>query len=193
LGESGERAEGEDGESKLTEQGLYSPEHIIDRCTGNTVEDPEFQAMNDHRISRVLQLTRRNKVADVARFIPQTHYLLFTPEGKIIAKPGADRRYQFPTVGTGSRVPYELPVEVIPPGGIEDEGFVGHQVSLAGGQTDQIPDGYEAHDPQDVLRNLYGSMGLKVNRPYQALDRAYSRAILRALKRSKVSAPTQSG
>jgi hypothetical protein len=55
------------------------------------------------------------------------------------------------------------------------------------GETDTVPEGYEAVDPQSALKDMYASMGMSANRPYQSLDRARARAIVRYLKKKQKS------
>ncbi len=44
-------------------------------------------------------------------------------------------------------------------------------------------------DPKDVLRTMYGGMGLSANAPYRDVDRARARAIAHLIKRRAKTQP----
>lgn len=125
------------------------------------------------------------KTADVAQLQPMRQHLLFTPEGQLIARRLPDRRFAFPVEGSGKPAPYEPPIRFVPPDGVPEEGYHGYEIGLRVGQADEIPEGFEAVDPKDALRDFYASMGLARNIHYRQLDRARARAITRYLRRRR--------
>jgi 8-oxo-dGTP pyrophosphatase MutT (NUDIX family) len=125
------------------------------------------------------------KKADAAAFLPKSEFVLFSKDGKLIVRRGKNRRFDLPHVGTGNPVPYERPIQLLPPEGVPEPGVHGYEVGLRMGETDTVPQGYEAVDPQAALKDMYASMGLAANRPYQSLDRARARAIVRYLKKQR--------
>jgi len=129
------------------------------------------------------------KMADAVVLKPRRQFVTFTPEGKLILKKGQRRRFDLPEEGEGKAAPYEGPVDVIPDTGIEDPGYHGYRYQLHTAESPTVPEGYEAVEPNDALKELYASMGLKDNRAYQGLDRARSRVILRMLKQRAPPAP----
>jgi hypothetical protein len=76
-------------------------------------------------------------------------------------------------------------VTFIPEGGISDPGYHGYKIGTRVGEIEEVPEGFEAAPPEAVLRDLYASMGLAVNKPYRQIDRARARTIIRYLKRKK--------
>jgi len=131
------------------------------------------------------------KKADVASFLPKSEFVLFSKDGKLVVKRGKNRRFDLPNMGVGSPVPYEKPVQFLPPEGVPEPGAHGYEIGLRMGETDKVPEGYEAVDPQAALKDMYASMGMSANRPYQSLDRARARAIVRYLKKKqKTHVPT---
>jgi 8-oxo-dGTP pyrophosphatase MutT (NUDIX family) len=127
------------------------------------------------------------KKADVASFLPKSEFVLFSKDGKLVVKRGKNRRFDLPNMGVGSPVPYEKPVQFLPPEGVPEPGAHGYEIGLRMGETDTVPEGYEAVDPQSALKDMYASMGMSANRPYQSLDRARARAIVRYLKKKQKS------
>jgi len=127
------------------------------------------------------------KKADAAQLLPTQQHILLTPEGQLVMRRLANRRFNLPNSGAGRRAPYERSVSFIPPTGIPDEGFHGYNVDLHVGETDEVPEGYETIDPKKALTELYASMGLPDNRPYRDLDRARARTLLRLLKQRKLA------
>lgn len=128
---------------------------------------------------------KEKKTADVVQLMPRREQILFTPEGKLVARPTGRRRFELPQEGPGRPVPYEERIPFIPPTGIEEPGFHGYDVGLHIGEVPEVPEGFETVDPEEALKQFYGSMGIAENRPYRQLDRARARAILRYLKRKK--------
>jgi hypothetical protein len=127
----------------------------------------------------------QTKMADTASFRPIQQHLLFTPEGKLVAKRLRDRRFAFPYEGRGKPAPYESDILYVPEEGVPDEGYHGYKVGLRVGEADQVPEGFEAVDPNEAMKDFYASMGLSVNKPFRQLDRARARAVVRYLKRKK--------
>lgn len=125
------------------------------------------------------------KKADAPVTIPRSEFVLFNQDGKLVAKRRENRRFELPTEGTGKPALYEPSIRYLPPEGVPEHGVHGYDIGLRVGETAQIPEGYQAIDPQDAIKDLYASMGMNVNRPYQSLDRARARVILRALKARK--------
>ena len=122
------------------------------------------------------------KVADAPHLIPRQEFLTFTPDGKLIVRPTGAKRFDFPTQGEGRRVPYSFPIRYLPAQGVPEPGAHGYEVNFLSGETNQVPEGYEARDPQEVLKGIYGAMGLAANREHQALDRGRVQALLRTLR-----------
>lgn len=133
-------------------------------------------------------MTNQKKVADVVRVLPKKQFLLFTPDGKLVVRRLPNKRFTLPEQGEGRPAPYEPPIRFTPETGVPEAGYHGYDVGLHIGQTQAVPEGYEAADPQSVLSDLYGGMGLSANRPYMQLDRARGRAILRHLRKLKPKA-----
>lgn len=125
----------------------------------------------------------QTKTADEAVLAPMRQYVLFTPDGRLIARRLDGRRFTLPTQGKGRPAPYEPRIQFLPPGGAAEEGVHGYDVELNIGESPDVPEGYEALDPEEVLRDLYASMGASANRPYRDIDRARARTIVRALKK----------
>jgi len=125
----------------------------------------------------------QEKLADVPRFMKQQQFLLLTPEGKVVIKPGQNRRLELPSAGQGKPVPYEGNIVLAPPEGIPEAGFHGYDIRLHEGEAPTVPEGFEARDPMEALKEMYASMGMTANRPYRELDRARARALIRMLKR----------
>lgn len=129
------------------------------------------------------------KLADVPAFIDKPESLVFNPEGKLLVRRGQNRRFELPGMIPGTRpAPYEDPVRFIPEQGVPEAGFHGYNIGLRLGETAEPVEGFEAADPQEVLRETYASMGLAVNRPYRELDRTRVRALLRYLKKRQQAA-----
>jgi len=133
----------------------------------------------------------QEKTADVAKLRPLSENILITPEGKIVIRRSGQRRFDLPTdeMPDLKPVPYESAVQVLPPEGVKDPGFHGYNVSLRHGAAKEVPQGYEAADPEQLLNDMYASMGLAAYRPYMGLDRARARAI-RRLTKKKPAVPT---
>ncbi len=135
------------------------------------------------------KLTDQTKVADAVRVLPKKQFLLFTPDGKLVVRRLPNKRFTLPEQGEGRPAPYEQPVRFTPEGGVPDVGYHGYDVGLNIGNAAAPPEGFEALPAQDVLNDLYGGMGLSVNRPYMQLDRARGRAILRQLRKLRPATP----
>jgi 8-oxo-dGTP pyrophosphatase MutT (NUDIX family) len=125
------------------------------------------------------------KVADVVQLIPRQDQILFLPDGRIVVRRAENRRFRFPGEGPGRRAPYESDVMFIPESGVPQEGYHGFKISPRVGEIPDAPEGFEAVPPESVLRDLYASMGLAVNKPYRQLDRTRVRVINRWIKRRK--------
>lgn len=124
----------------------------------------------------------QTKQADVASFKPMKQHLLFTPDNRVVVRRLPDRRFALPTEGRGRPAPYEHPIKFVPREGIPEEGYHGYDINLHVGDTDDVPEGFEAVDPEEALRDFYASMGLSTNRRYRELDRARARAIVRRMR-----------
>lgn len=122
------------------------------------------------------------KQADVVKLLPKKQFLLFTPDGKVVVKRLGDRRFTLPDKGEGRPAPYEHSVQLIPQQGVPEPGYQGYDLGLHVGQTADVPQGFEALPPQDVLKDLYAGMGLSKNRPFMQVDRSRARGIVRYLK-----------
>jgi len=125
------------------------------------------------------------KTADQASFLPRAEFVLFNKDGKLVVQKGKNRRFNLPSMGVGAPAPYERPIQFLPPEGVPEPGAHGYDIGLRVGDTDTVPEGYEAMDPSAALKDMYASMGMAANRPYQALDRARARAIVRYLKKKQ--------
>lgn len=134
---------------------------------------------------RVNSVDKVYKQADAPITIPKSEYVLFTKDGKLIAKRRSNRRFDLPEMGQGRPAPYEPAIRYLPTEGVPEQGVHGYDIGLRVGETEQAPEGYEAVDPQAALKDMYASMGMSANRQYQGLDRARARVILRALKQRK--------
>lgn len=134
---------------------------------------------------RVNSVDKVYKQADAPVTIPKSEYVLFTKDGKLIAKRRSNRRFDLPDMGQGRPAPYEPAIRYLPTEGVPEQGVHGYDIGLRVGETEQAPEGYEAVDPQAALKDMYASMGMSANRQYQGLDRARARVILRALKQRK--------
>lgn len=132
------------------------------------------------------------KVADVPVVMPKTEFMMFSRNGKLFVKPRGNRRFEFPTEGTGKHIPYTVPTRFLPSTGVPEPGVHGYEYSFKANDVDQGPEGFVEEDPEQVLKTMYGGMGLSENREYQPLDRARVNAILRAFKaRKKVAPPAE--
>jgi 8-oxo-dGTP pyrophosphatase MutT (NUDIX family) len=126
------------------------------------------------------------KTADTAQTLRKQDVIAFTPEGKLVIRRGPNRRVEFLPELPGARpVPYEDPIRYVPAEGVPEQGVHGYDISLQTGETPNVPEGYEAVDPHEALKSMYGSMGLSANKPYRNWDRTRVRAILRLLKKRK--------
>lgn len=175
------KAEGDDGKSLLRWPRLYTVAEAIGFCDKAEAGDEGVQKINAARL-QVLEKLRREKVADVAQFLPRKEVLMLTPDGKLAVRRGTNRRFDLPSDVEGKPVPYEQPVHLIPDGGVPEKGVHGYQVALQSAEGD-LPEGFEGVDPQDALKDLYAALGKPENRPYQSLDRARARALLRLVKK----------
>ena len=72
----------------------------------------------------------------------------------------------------------------LPEQGVAEPGVHGYEYQWLQGDQEEAP-GYEPQDPQEVLRSLYGSMGLRENRQYAQLDRGSAQALLRVMRARK--------
>lgn len=132
----------------------------------------------------------QEKTADIAQFLPRKEVFVFTPSGKLAIRRSQNRRFELPSDVEGKPVPYELPVQLIPEGGVPEPGMHGYNIALHSADS-ELPEGFEEADPQDVLKDLYAALGKPENRPYQSLDRARARSLLRLLKKRVPSAVPQ--
>jgi 8-oxo-dGTP pyrophosphatase MutT (NUDIX family) len=145
----------------------------------------------DLQEAEIVRADKIEKTADVPVLMPRSEYVLFNKDGKLVLRRRENRRFELPTQGVGRPAPYEPRIRYMPPEGVPEQGVHGYEVGLNVGEADQIPEGYEAVDPQAALKDLYASMGLKTNLPHQAIDRARSRVILRELKKRNKPAGVQ--
>jgi histidinol phosphatase-like enzyme/8-oxo-dGTP pyrophosphatase MutT (NUDIX family)/pterin-4a-carbinolamine dehydratase len=131
------------------------------------------------------------KVADAAALKPRDEFFYTNPEGAIFARRVGDRRLEFPTTGRGKRAPYSNPLRVVPDDGIDEPGYHGYTYNFNVGSGDAPADfeGGEWIPAQDALKQIYGSMGLAVNKSHRELDRARARVLHRLAKRLR--APPQ--
>ncbi len=127
-------------------------------------------------------LLGHSKQADEASFLPRTDSVVFGPDDSLAVQPLENRRYKLPDFPVGRPAPFAQAVRVLPPGGALEPGVHGYEHSFHVGEAAEVPQGYQFVPAQDVLKNLYGSQGLAVNRPYHELDRARIRTILRSLR-----------
>jgi ADP-ribose pyrophosphatase YjhB (NUDIX family) len=132
------------------------------------------------------------KEADVVKLVPREDHILFLPDGRIVIQKSGKRRFRFPTAGPGRKAPYETPLPFIPESGIPQEGYHGFVISPRVGEVPDVPEGFEAASPDEVLRDLYASMGLSANKPYRHLDRMRARIINRWLKSRKPAVDSRS-
>lgn len=131
------------------------------------------------------------KIADVASLIPRQEYIYLDDEGKVLVRPGENKRFDFPLAGRGKRAPYSMPLRVVPEGGVQDPGYHGYEYQFNLGSGDAPPDFDGQWMPAEVvLKQMYGSMGLSKNKAHRALDRARARVIHRAMKRVRRPAPS---
>lgn len=121
------------------------------------------------------------KVADVAVYQPRQELWNFDPQGNVLVRPQGRRRYDLP-LGPGERIPYTYPLRFAPPEGAPEAGVHGYEYGFGTAEAPAL-EGYEAREPQEVLKDLYASMGLRENRGYQSLDRARAQSLVRALRR----------
>lgn len=177
-----EQAAGAKEELEHTED----PEEAEDIAEDHLEEDPNYYDKLD-RAGLLEEESKegQQKAADVAQLIPRRQYIMFTPDGKVIARRAQNRRFVFPEEGTGKPVPYESSVRFVPEAGVPEPGAVGYDIGLRIGESPEVPAGYEAIPTEALLKDLYASMGLATNKPFRALDRARARAILRWVKRRK--------
>lgn len=129
------------------------------------------------------------KIADVPVFVPRKEYVSFDPEGRLVVRSSGNRRFELPSEGDGQRIPYTFPTRYVPRTGVPEPGAHGYEYSFEMANSPAVPEGYEARDPQEVLRTMYGGMGLSENREYQPLDRARVQAILQALRKRQKTRP----
>lgn len=127
----------------------------------------------------------QEKRADAIALAPRNEYIYVNPEGSVFVDKDSNRRLKFPTTGKGLRAPHSPDVAVVPPEGIPDPGFHGYNHALHIGEG-APPEGTPGSwvPGQDVLKQLYGSMGLETNKPFRDIDRARARIIHRALRRA---------
>ena len=125
------------------------------------------------------------KTADALTYQDRPEFLYFNHEGKVLAAPDKDRRFRFPLLNqiAGKAAPYEPSLRYVPPEGAAEPGVHGYNINF---NTAEAPadladlQGGEWQEPDQVLKGMYGSMGLKQNAPYRDLDRARARVLLRA-------------
>ena len=126
----------------------------------------------------------QTKHADAARFLPRRQLVMVTPDGRVAARKLDGRRYSFPEDGEGRPAPYEDPVRFTPPTGIPEEGYHGYEISFHTSDLDgDPPTGYDLVPAQELLSDMYGGMGLAINKPYRSVDRAKARVLTRLLRR----------
>lgn len=130
------------------------------------------------------------KQADAAALLPKTEYVYLDPEGKVLVRRDSNRRFHFPTEGKGAPAPYSSNVRVIPEEGAPEPGYHGYDYAFHLGEGEapaDFPGEWIPHD--QVLKQVYGSMGLAINKPFRNLDRARARVIHRAIRKSKAVKP----
>lgn len=149
------------------------------------VDQIAFAQERPEGLTREPNAADKIKQADVASFKPMQQHLLFTPDNRVVLRRLPDRRFALPTEGRGRPAPYEHPIKFVPREGIPEEGYHGYDISLHVGDTDEVPEGFEALDPEEALREFYASMGLSTNRRYRELDRARARAIVRRMRAAR--------
>lgn len=154
-------------------------------------QDPEVAQQQTQQVQDFVGSLRagveggQQKTADAANIRPMRQYVLFTPDGKVVMRRIENRRFTLPVAGKGRPAPYEPKIRFIPSTGVPEEGVHGYEVELGIGDADEIPEGFEAVDPEEALKEMYASMGLAENRQYRELDRARARTILRAMKKRR--------
>ncbi len=127
------------------------------------------------------------KVADAASFLRRRQRLMITPDGQVIVRRLPGRRFALPEGPGGVDAPYERPVRYIPPEGVPEEGVHGYEYALGLDEADEVPEGFEGLRPEDVLKDLYASMGKPENQPWRDVDRQRARALIRLMKRRAVA------
>jgi HAD superfamily hydrolase (TIGR01662 family) len=167
------------------------PFHHVDeffRDPANTVQ----------HVTKLLRIEKpTEKTADALSYLDRPENLYFNAEGKVLVGPDKDRRFRFPTLQgiNGTAAPYEPSLRYVPPEGVAEPGAHGYNLSFNTAEAPAdlaLPEGASWQDPDQVLKQMYGSMGLKQNAPYRDLDRARARVILRAhRKRLKALAAAQ--
>lgn len=145
------------------------PQQAAMQPTPQTAEPPEQEGVQ--------------KAADAASFLRRRQRLMITPDGKLVVRRLPGRRFALPEGAGGVDAPYEKTVRYIPTGGVPEEGFHGYEYALGLDEADEVPEGFEGLDPNDVLRDLYASMGKPENREWRDIDRQRARVLLRLLKR----------
>jgi histidinol phosphatase-like enzyme len=147
-------------------------------------------------VQQMLGLPGQTKQADRVTTAPRSEYVMFDPENRVYVAPDQNRRYRFPTSGVGAKAPYEPTLRYLPPNGADEPGVHGYDVTLNVGDVDPAAaplfEGGVWAPPEEVLKNMYGSMGLKQNAGYRDLDRARARVILNYLKRKRKAQPVVS-
>lgn len=122
------------------------------------------------------------KLADAAVYAPRNEVIYFTPTGNIAVRKGKGRRYDLPSDIPGAvAVPYETPVSMLPDEGVPEPGVHGYRYSLSSAEG-VLPEGFEEETPDNVLKNLYATLGNPRHRAFMNLDRARARALLRLMK-----------
>lgn len=180
------KAKGDDGKSPLKKPGLYCPVEAHKLCVDAKSADDGSAQSNAQRIKVMKWIVDQNigmeKQADEATFLPRKEVFVFNPAGKLAIRRTTNRRFDLPSDVMGTPVPYEQPVQILPEGGVPEPGVHGYSVSLHSADA-ETPEGYEQADPQDILKDLYASLGKPENRAFQALDRTRARSLLRLLKK----------
>jgi 8-oxo-dGTP pyrophosphatase MutT (NUDIX family) len=126
----------------------------------------------------------QNKQADAARFLPRKQIVMVDPEGRVAARRVGSRRYSFPEDGDGKPALYEDPVRFTPPTGVPEEGYHGYEIQFHTRDLDgDPPEGFDLIPAQEMLSDMYGGMGLAVNKPYRHVDRAKARVLTRLLRK----------
>ena len=54
--------------------------------------------------------------------MPRQEYVYLDDDGRVLVRPGQNRRFDFPTAGTGKRAPYSAPLRVVPEMGVDEPG-----------------------------------------------------------------------